>query len=93
MPKSRVRKKKGKPVKYTPKPSGISKTKMKKFMEMMDQYKKIVDESKKKEEDNVEDQVGLIIPGDHKKKMDFLSVNEIHSEGPELSEKNESAIE
>ena len=33
MPKSRVRKKKGKPVKYTPKPTGISKTKMKKLMD------------------------------------------------------------
>ena len=34
MTKSRVRKKNGKPVKYTPKPTGISKTKMKKLMEL-----------------------------------------------------------
>ena len=31
MGKSKVRKKNGKPVKYTPKPTGISKTKMKKL--------------------------------------------------------------
>lgn len=39
MPKSRVRKKNGKKVKYTPKPTGISKTKMKKLMELIEQQK------------------------------------------------------
>ena len=45
MPKSKVRKKKGKPVKYTPKPTGISKTKMKKLMEMIAQQQESMKEA------------------------------------------------
>ena len=40
MPKSRVRKKNGKKVKYTPKPTGLSKTKMKKIMDMIAEQQK-----------------------------------------------------
>ena len=40
MSKSKVRKKNGKPVKYTPNPTGISKTKMKKLMELLGEYNK-----------------------------------------------------
>lgn len=44
--KSRVRKKNGKPVKYQPKPKGISKTKMKKILEMIQEQQKILNTEK-----------------------------------------------
>lgn len=40
MARSRVRKKNGKKVKYTPNPTGISKTKMKKLMEIIEAHQK-----------------------------------------------------
>lgn len=44
--KSRVRKRNGKPVKYQPKPKGISKTKMKKILEMIQEQQKILNTEK-----------------------------------------------
>lgn len=51
--KSRVRKKNGKPVKYQPKPKGISKTKMKKILEMIQDQQKILNTEKDISAENV----------------------------------------
>ena len=93
MPKSRVRKKKGKPVKYTPKPTGISKTKMKKLMELLEQYKQN-SENHGDQIPEIRDEAGsLIIPEEFKKKMNILPGEETPDSGPELSEETTDEIE
>lgn len=96
MSKSRVRKKKGKPVKYTPKPTGISKTKMKKLMELLEQYNKQTDSNENPEVSPLRNNMegDLIIPEEFTKKMNMASSDE-HNEGPELSmdQNNENSDE
>jgi hypothetical protein len=55
--KSRVRKKNGKPVKYQPKPKGISKTKMKKILAMIEEQQKILATEKESTQENIEEAV------------------------------------
>lgn len=76
MPKNKVRKKNGKKVKYTPKPTGLSKTKMKKLMEMISGQQKITH--------NQESEV-IEIPIDLSEKISLVSNDEISDEGPILS--------
>ena len=88
MPKSKVRKKKGKPVKYTPKPTGISKTKMKKLMEMIAQQQELT----KEPSETLEIREGggaLHISEDFTKKLNVLASDSIN-EGPELQETENS---
>ena len=84
MPKSKVRKKKGKPVKYTPKPTGISKTKMKKLMEMIAQQQESINESSETPEIR-EGKGALHISEEFTKKLNVLGTDQIN-EGPELQE-------
>jgi hypothetical protein len=93
MPKSRIRKKKGKPVKYTPKPTGISKTKMKKLMELLEQYKENSENTGDQIPEIREGAGSLIIPEEFKKKMNILPEDESPNSGPELSEKNTDETE
>jgi len=91
MPKSKVRKKKGKPVKYTPKPTGISKTKMKKLMEMIAQQQELM----KEPSETLEIREGggaLHISEDFTKKLNVLASDSIN-EGPELHETENSQEE
>jgi hypothetical protein len=88
MPKSRVRKKKGKPVKYTPKPAGISKTKMKKLMELISQQQELMKESSETPEIR-EGEGSLHISEDFTKKLNVVSADSIN-EGPELQETENS---
>jgi len=88
MPKSKVRKKKGKPVKYTPKPTGISKTKMKKLMEMIAQQQELMKEAPETPEIR-EGKGALHISEDFTKKLNVLATDQIN-EGPELQENEDS---
>jgi hypothetical protein len=88
MPKSKVRKKKGKPVKYTPKPTGISKTKMKKLMEMIAQQQESINESSETPEIR-EGKGDLHISEEFTKKLNVLGTDQIN-EGPELQESEDS---
>lgn len=74
MPKSKVRKKNGKKVKYTPKPTGLSKTKMKKLMEMISGQQKEMQETG-----------ALQISEDFSNKMNVIPTEEISTDGPSLS--------
>ena len=88
MPKSKVRKKKGKPVKYTPKPTGISKTKMKKLMELIAQQQELKNEAPETPE--IREGAGeLHISEDITKKLNVLASDSIN-EGPELQETENS---
>jgi hypothetical protein len=88
MPKSKVRKKKGKPVKYTPKPTGISKTKMKKLMELIAQQQELMKEAPETPE--IREGAGeLHISEDFTKKLNVLASDSIN-EGPELQETENS---
>ena len=88
MPKSKVRKKKGKPVKYTPKPTGISKTKMKKLMELIAQQQELMKEAQETPE--IREGAGeLHISEDFTKKLNVLASDSIN-EGPELQETENS---
>ncbi len=84
MPKSKVRKKKGKPVKYTPKPTGISKTKMKKLMELIAQQQESMKEAPETPEIR-EGKGALHISEEFTKKLNVLATDKIN-EGPELQE-------
>lgn len=84
MPKSKVRKKKGKPVKYTPKPTGISKTKMKKLMELIAQQQESMKEASETPEIR-EGEGSLHISENFTKKLNVVASDEIN-EGPELQE-------
>jgi hypothetical protein len=89
MSKSKVRKKNGKPVKYTPNPTGISKTKMKKLMELLGEYNKQVEGEGGSIPEIRDGSGGLIIPSEFTKKMNVISTDEISNSGPELSIKEE----
>lgn len=88
MPKSKVRKKKGKPVKYTPKPTGISKTKMKKLMELIAQQQESMKEALETPEIR-EGEESLHILENFTKKLNVLSSDSVN-EGPELQETENS---
>jgi hypothetical protein len=88
MPKSKVRKKKGKPVKYTPKPTGISKTKMKKLMELIAQQQESMKEASETPEIR-EGEGSLHISENFTKKLNVVASDSIN-EGPELQETENS---
>ena len=88
MPKSKVIKKKGKPVKYTAKPTGISKTKMKKLMEMIAQQQESMKEASETPEIR-EGKGALHISEEFTKKLNVLGTDQIN-EGPELQESEDS---
>jgi hypothetical protein len=91
MGKSKVRKKNGKPVKYTPKPTGISKTKMKKIMEMIAQQQELMKEPQETPE--IREGAGALhISEDFTKKLNVLASDSIN-EGPELHETENSQEE
>jgi hypothetical protein len=83
MPKSRVRKKNGKKVKYTPTPKGLSKTKMKKLMEMIAEQQKNLESSSQAE---IRDEsTPLHISEEFTKKLNVIPSSEVSEEGPSLS--------
>jgi hypothetical protein len=88
MGKSKVRKKNGKPVKYTPKPTGISKTKMKKLMELIAQQQELMKEAQETPEIR-EGAEALHISENFTKKLNVLASDSI-KEGPELQETKNS---
>jgi len=88
MPKSKVRKKKGKPVKYTAKPTGISKTKMKKLMELIAQQQESMKEAPETPEIR-EGKGDLHISEEFTKKLNVLATDKINK-GPELQESGDS---
>jgi hypothetical protein len=88
MPKSKVRKKKGKPVKYTPKPTGISKTKMKKLMEIIARQQESMKEAPETPEIR-EGKGDLHISEEFTKKLNVLATDKINK-GPELQESEKS---
>ena len=91
MGKSKVRKKNGKPVKYTPKPTGISKTKMKKLMELIAQQQELMKEPQETLE--IREGAGeLHISENFTKKLNVLASDSIN-EGPELHETENSQEE
>ena len=95
MPKSRVRKKKGKPVKYTPKPQGISKTKMKHLMELIAKQQELMQTQSTETPELREGADELSIGSEFTKKLNANSPAEI-LEGPGLSdikEVNESEVQ
>jgi hypothetical protein len=93
MPKSRVRKKKGKPVKYTPKPQGISKTKMKQLMELIAKQQELMQAQSTETPELREGSQGeLIIGSEFTKKLNVNSSTEI-LEGPGLSDIKEEVKE
>ena len=83
MPKSKVRKKNGKKVKYTPTPKGLSKTKMKKLMEMIAEQQKNLESVPQSE---VRDESApLHISEEFTKKLNVIPSSEVSEEGPSLS--------
>jgi hypothetical protein len=82
--KSRVRKKNGKPVKYKQKPKGLSKTRMKKLLKMIEDQQKAAQENSGEVSETREGGELLISPEFIKK----LNVNPSDSieEGPALYE-------
>ncbi len=86
--KSRVRKKNGKPVKYKAKPKGLSKTKMKKLLEMIQEQQKSA-EINSAETPEIRETGELLISPDFIKKLNVSPASEI-KEGPELSDKKEN---
>lgn len=91
MPKSKVRKKKGKPVKYSPKPNGISKTKMKKLIELIAQQQESVKETQETPEIR-ESKGALHISENYIKKLNVLAPNSI-VKGPKLQDYENSHVE
>lgn len=86
MPKSKVRKKNGKKVKYTPTPKGLSKTKMKKLMEMIAEQQKTMEANSQAEPRD--ESVPLHISEEFTKKLNVIPSDEISVEGPALSLSN-----
>ena len=86
--KSRVRKKNGKPVKYKPKPKGLSKTQMKKLLKMIEDQQKASQENSGEVSETREGGELLISPEFIKK----LNVNPSDSieEGPSLYEEDKT---
>jgi len=89
--KSRVRKKNGKPVKYKPKPKGMSKTKMKKLMEMLQQQQEDSQKNSGEIPEIREGEGQLLISPEFIKKLNVNPSDEI-KEGPELSEKENNDV-
>ena len=89
--KSRVRKKKGKPVKYQPKPKGLSKTKMKKLLQMIEEQQKSAAENSAETPEIREGGGELLISPDFIKKLNVSSEVEV-SNGPELAEESKDGI-
>lgn len=87
--KSRVRKKKGKPVKYKAKPKGISKTQMKKILKMIEDQQKMAQEGQTETLENREGHGELLISPDFIKKLNVNPSDSIE-EGPSLSENNKN---
>ncbi len=87
--KSRVRKKNGKPVKYKPKPKGMSKTQMKKIMEMIQEQQKIAQEGPTEIQETREGGGELLISPEFIKKLNVTPSEDI-KEGPSLSEEDKS---
>jgi hypothetical protein len=83
--KSRVRKKNGKPVKYKPKPKGISKTQMKKILKMIEDQQKAAEDGSKETPEIREGEGELLISPEFIKKLNVNPSDNIE-EGPELSE-------
>jgi mRNA-degrading endonuclease HigB of HigAB toxin-antitoxin module len=92
MPKSRVRKKNGKKVKFAPKPKGLSKTKMKKLMEMIEQQKSSL-EANKEVVENRDGSSPLEISKDFTKKLNVVANDNVDLKGPELSKIDEKTEE
>jgi hypothetical protein len=91
MPKSKVRKKNGKKVKYTPKPQGISKTKMKKLMEMIAEQQKLMEAQ---QGGSAETGEGVLsISDEFSKKINVTPSDQIKEEGPSLSVLEENSQE
>lgn len=86
--KSRTRKINGKPVKYKAKPKGLSKTKMKKLLEMIQEQQKS-SEINSEGTPEIRETGELLISPDFIKKLNISPVSEI-KEGPELSNKKEN---
>jgi len=86
--KSRVRKKNGKPVKYKPKPKGMSKTQMKKIMQMIQEQQKIQTEGQAAPETR-EEMGELLISPEFIKKLNVNPSDNI-KEGPSLSEETKT---
>jgi hypothetical protein len=85
--KSRVRKKNGKPVKYKAKPKGLSKTKMSKLLEMIQEQQKS-SQLNNSETPEIRENGELLISPDFIKKLNVSPIGEINK-GPELSEGEE----
>lgn len=81
MPKNKIRKKNGKKVKHTPKPTSISKTKMKKIMDAI---------AGMKENSEVLSDNRVSILEDSTGKMNILPSEELSLSGPELSNLSEN---
>jgi hypothetical protein len=83
MPKSKVRKKNGKNVKYAPKQQKVSKTKMEKLMKMIAEQQKLMEAQK---EDDAETSEGVLsIANEFSKKINVTTSDQIKEEGPALS--------
>jgi len=86
--KSRVRKKNGKPVKYKPKPKGISKTQMNKILKMIEDQKKLNSEGSGEIPETREEMGELLISPDFIKKLNVNPSSEVKEDGPELYSSN-----
>jgi len=86
MTKSRVRKKNGKKVQYKPKPKGLSKTKMKKLMEMIAQQQKELEAQNKAQPRD--ERIPVEISEEFTKKLNVISSEAISDQGPSLSSPN-----
>lgn len=89
--KSRVRKKNGKPVKYKAKPKGLSKTKMKKLLQMIEEQQKSAAENSAETPEIREGEGELLISPDFIKKLNVASEIEVE-DGPELAEESMQGI-
>lgn len=89
--KSRVRKKKGKAVKYTAKPKGLSKTKMQKLLKMIEDQQKSAEQNSGETLEIREGEGELLISPEFTKKLNVTSEIEIEN-GPELAEESMQGI-
>jgi hypothetical protein len=87
--KSRVRKKNGKPVKYKPKPKGLSKTQMKKLLKMIEDQQKATQENSGEVLETREGGGELLISPEFIKKLNVNPSASIE-EGPALSEEDKT---
>jgi len=87
--KSRVRKKNGKPVKYKPKPKGLSKTQMNKLLKMIEDQQKTSQENSDQISETREGGGELLISPEFIKKLNVNPSDSIE-EGPVLSEEEKT---